>query len=346
MASDRALSLASTDTLFSADSTEFCPIPDHARFLACGTYQLTDERQKSNDAQVRKGKLYLFQVEPNATTTTNSLLQQKQVIETPAILDMKWSHALVNDRPVLGVADSIGGLQLYAIDNQQFKPDTHVQVTEDDTVLCLSLDWASRVGRSITPLIATSHSNGDLSLVKANETDWLVEHQWHAHDLEAWIVAFNYWNPHTLYSGADDATLKVWDTRTYQCTSTNRRQYMMGVTAMQSSPHNEHTLVTGSYDEHIHFWDTRNMRTPLSEVHTPGGGIWRLKWHPTRSDRLLSASMHAGAFVIDTENSQVVKSFLDHRSMAYGADWSFQQPDLVASCSFYDHIMHIWDGAT
>ncbi|KAG2227323.1 hypothetical protein INT45_004278 [Circinella minor] len=348
MSDNRALSLVSYDTQYSADSTEFCPFSSHSQFLACGTYQLTDEKRQDNDSQVRKGKLYLFQVEnTNSNGKSSPLLQQQQIIETPAILDMKWSHALVKDRPVLGVADSIGGVQLYALNNeqQQLEPYTHVQVTEDDSVLCLSLDWASRVNRNIPHLIATSHSNGDLSLIQAGESEWFVEHQWNAHDLEAWIVGFNYWDTNILYSGADDATLKVWDTRTYQCTSTNRRQYMMGVTAIQSSPHSEHTLATGSYDENIHLWDTRNMRMPLSEIHTPGGGIWRLKWHPTRSDRLLSASMHAGAFVIDTENSQVVKSFLDHESMAYGADWSFQHSDLVASCSFYDHIMHLWDGS-
>jgi diphthamide biosynthesis protein 7 len=55
--------------------------------------------------------------------------------------------------------------------------------------------------------------------------------------------------------------------------------------------------------------------------------------------------MHAGAFVVDMDDqceATLATSFLDHTSMAYGADWSFSEPDLVASCSFYDHIMHLW----
>jgi diphthamide biosynthesis protein 7 len=127
----------------------------------------------------------------------------------------------------------------------------------------------------------------------------------------------------------------------------------MGVTAIQSSPHIEHVLATGSYDERFRIWDTRSMRTPLTEVET-GGGIWRIKWHPTRKDTLLSASMHAGAFVInmngglidgsdETLKCTITDEFLDHKSMAYGGDWQYgTDQDLIATCSFYDHILHLW----
>ncbi|KAF7724764.1 Diphthine methyltransferase [Apophysomyces ossiformis] len=328
----QAASIASFDTVYSADSTEFCPFRDHAQYLACGTYQLTDETK--DNARIRKGKLYLFQVEPE----TSAPLVQKQVVETPAILDMKWSHALIRGQQVLGVADSVGGLSLYALqhDDHLLHRVEHIQVSEPD-ILCLSLDWSGRVDQTKT--VVTSHSNGDLSLVQATDAgQWTVLDSWQAHELEAWIAAFDYHDTRTIFSGADDGFLKRWDTRTQ--TQTFAKRHMMGVTTIQSSPH-DHLLATGSYDEHISVWDTRSMRKPLHDIHTEGGGIWRLKWHPTDPSKLLSASMHAGAFVVDTKEGSIVKSFLDHESMAYGADWSFAS-DLIASCSFYDHIMHLW----
>jgi diphthamide biosynthesis protein 7 len=332
----RAESIASFDTVYSADSTEFCPFQDHANYLAVGTYQLTDEQQKQ--VRVRKGKTYLFDV--------TQPLVPKQVIETPAVLDMKWSHTLINDKQVLGIVDSIGGFHMYGFNqDDQLEELEKVQATDDATVLCLSLDWASRVNKS-DKRVVTSHSNGDINILGPTESGYAIEHQWHAHDLEAWITAFDYWNTNVVYSGADDGLFKGWDTRTQQTTFVYKR-HMMGVTTMQSNPHQEHVLATGSYDEHVYFWDTRSMRAPVNSVQTPGGGIWRLKWHPTRATRLLSASMHAGAFVLDMNEQcsdvNISTEFLDHTSMAYGADWSYASPDLVASCSFYDHILHLWN---
>lgn len=332
----QAASIASFDTGYSADSTEFCPFADRAQYLAVGTYQLTDEQQEN--VRIRKGKTYLFDV--------NQPLVPKQIIETPAVLDMKWSHSLINDKQVLGIADSIGGFHLYGFnDDDILEQIDHMQATEDPSVLCLSLDWASRLNKS-DKRVVTSHSNGDINILMPGEGGgYEIEEQWHGHDLEAWIAAFDYWNTNVVYSGADDGLFKGWDIRTAGVPTFTYKRHMMGVTTMQSNPNKEHMLATGSYDETIYFWDTRSMRAPLNTFQTPGGGIWRLKWHPTLENRLLSASMHAGAFVIDINEqaeATLKTSFLDHESMAYGADWSFADPDLVASCSFYDHIMHLW----
>lgn len=331
----RACSLASFDTDYSADSVEFCPLTDYNQYLTVGTYQLTDEQQ--DNVRVRKGKVYLFDLSQQQIDTP------KQVIETAAILDMKWSHSLVNEQPVLGIVNSIGGFYLYGFNNESLAKVDHVQVTEDQSILCLSLDWAGR--RHDDKRVATSHSNGDISILAPTETNYAIQEQWHAHDLETWIVAFDYWNTNVLYSGADDGLFKGWDTRSCTPTFTYKR-HTMGITTMQSSPHQEYLLATGSYDETIYFWDTRSMRTPVNDVQTPGGGIWRLKWHPHCPNKLLSASMHAGAFVLDVDTSQydasISTSFLDHTSMVYGADWSYRDSDLVATCSFYDHVLHLW----
>lgn len=45
--------------------------------------------------------------------------------------------------------------------------------------------------------IVVSDSLGEISLVKQNT---IVE-KWKAHDYEAWIAAFNYWNPNVIWSG-------------------------------------------------------------------------------------------------------------------------------------------------
>lgn len=87
-----------------------------------------------------------------------------------------------------------------------------------------------------------------------------------------------------------------------------------------------------------------------------------MKWHPTNPSRLLIAAMHNGFSVVDFDGISVTpsedgklspgegelkKRFEGHDSLAYGVDWSdggqtSSSEDIVASCSFYDHAMHVW----
>lgn len=99
----------------------------------------------------------------------------------------------------------------------------------------------------------------------------------------------------------------------------------------------------------------RRPLTPLTEVNV-GGGAWRVKWHPSSSRKgdLLVACMHDGFKVIhfntdedETRRGEVVKRFDSHKSLAYGADWSFRPQNdetLIGTCSFYDHAFHLWSG--
>ena len=97
------------------------------------------------------------------------------------------------------------------------------------------------------------------------------------------------------------------------------------------------------------------MLSRATETLEVGGGAWRVKWHPSPSRKhdLLVACMHDGCKVIHTRGllegeSQVLQRHDRHESMAYGVDWSFGEIEstktLVASCSFYDHALHLWEG--
>eukprot|EP00042_Codosiga_hollandica_P037487 m.295448 g.295448 ORF g.295448 m.295448 type:complete len:247 (-) comp55152_c0_seq1:68-808(-) len=153
--------------------------------------------------------------------------------------------------------------------------------------------------------------------------------------------------PMLYRAGGDDCKFRGWDLRA-DCSSPTftSRRHSVGVCTIQSHHAREHILVTGSYDEHVLLWDERTLKSPLKDMHV-GGGVWRLKWHPSEANLLLTATMHNGFHVLDvdaTPGEEIRAHYQGHSSLAYGADWSRtpKTPHTVATCSFYDHALHLW----
>ncbi|KAI0068187.1 WD-40 repeat-containing protein [Artomyces pyxidatus] len=367
------------DTVWPADSVEFCPHPDATNIFACGTYMLetpdighADDDDAPNPVvsgakgQIRKGKCLIFEV---ASGGDGSIFSQVQDTPLPAVLDMKWCHTSRSRSPLLGVADAEGNITLHEWDiNQKCLNQTSIISCAPSDVLSLSLDWSNR--RSPTSTLASlvvSLSNGELALLQPDTTNGLsVTDTWAAHDYEPWIAAWDYWDTSIIYSGGDDLKMKAWDIRQgFDKPFTVNRRFDAGVTTIQSHPNVEHILAVGSYDNTVRIYDNRKLLTPLTQADV-GGGAWRVKWHPSpsRADHLLVASMHDGFKVLQFQNVwdkadgalaseeswKVVQRFDKHESLAYGVDWSHaegqgeQAETLIASASFYDHALHLWKG--
>jgi diphthamide biosynthesis protein 7 len=79
--------------------------------------------------------------------------------------------------------------------------------------------------------------------------------------------------------------------------------------------------------------------------HHAEGGVWRLKWHPTDPSLLLAACMHHGFRVLQKDAQgtwSIVEEDHVHQSLAYGADWVYEQDQLyIGTCSFYDKLYRI-----
>ncbi|XP_065819152.1 diphthine methyltransferase isoform X1 [Labrus bergylta] len=331
------------DTELSADTVEWCPVSPDQHILACGTYQLHKGTGGEDAGTSRTGRLYLFEFRREGLVRPP--LTELQRMDTAAILDMKWCHVPLSGEAVLGMAVASGELQLYSLSKSQeggrsLRSLSSLEVGAER--LALSLDWSTgRMDSSSDVRVVCSDSAGCVSVLEPAEGGLTALSHWKAHEFEAWISAFSYWDTQLVYSGGDDCKLKGWDLRAGpSCPTFTSKRHSMGVCSIHSNPHQEHILATGSYDELILLWDERNMRQPLSESPT-GGGVWRLKWHPIHQHLLLAACMHNDFHILHCRQAlegsggpcPIIASYILHNSLAYGADWSRLSLEEPAPCS-------------
>ncbi|KOB70527.1 putative WD40 repeat domain 85, partial [Operophtera brumata] len=268
------------ETGYSADSAEWCPVEPYRRLLVVGTYQL----------------------EEHADENTKEL-SPIQTIETAGVLDQKWCYHKIHDRPILAAVTSVGTIQFYQLldEDGTLSLKLWLEHAIGQDVLALSLDWSTNKTYSEEPGLVVSDSSGSVTVLKVAEGLEEVG-RWKTHGFEAWIAAFNYWNTDVFYSGGDDCLFKSYDTRVPDALVATNRSHEAGVTAVR-----------------IRTWDTRKLKSCVTETDV-GGGVWRLKWHPTRSDLVVAACMYGGFRLLRRDS--VVAEYREHESIAYGADWS------------------------
>lgn len=176
--------LKTFDTVYSADSVEWCPLEGYQNYFVVGTYQLqeNEKESKASSSTIRKGKIYLF-----CYQEANNELKLCDTIETDAILDQKW----FND--YLIATTSVGTVQIYKLNGKQLELMNEFLLVEGETDnLALSVDVDSQKRTLI------SDSKGRITLANINGT---IQRQWLAHDYEAWTCSFDFWNENVVYSG-------------------------------------------------------------------------------------------------------------------------------------------------
>ncbi|KAJ2723396.1 hypothetical protein GGI07_002671 [Coemansia sp. Benny D115] len=394
-------SLATFDPVLCSDSLEFYPFGDsgHDQRFLIGTYELLktgnkedggsdasageqpEEKEVTSQDAKRIGRIYVCDAVDSPDGSSSMQIVERQRIETSAVFDIKWSYNRVAEKELVGVATADGHLSVYSANKESDSEFLSLlSSTASDgaaeSSMCCSLDWSNRLEPGSTPRVATSQSDGEVRVYELGDSGVNMLAQWQAHNAEAWITSFDYWNTSILFSGGDDSRLKAWDLRQdLECAQPlfNLRRHQAGVCSIHPNFHRQHMLATGGYDDTVMVWDTRSMRRPLAE-HNVGGGVWRLKWHPTEPTQLLVGAMYNGFHILDVSvagDSSLVSasdakptsmpplpeaaavgvetqvSFMAHESIAYGADWCQTHRDsskgwLVGTCSFYDHAVHLW----
>lgn len=163
----------------SSSSTAAVPTPDND-----AEDDPEDAPQSSSPAYTRRGTCSLYSVSSSLDADGKVDCEKEDMIETPAILDMKWSLTRTGDgvRRKLGVANAKGEITLHRL--QQSSSGTKLESMgkldfNNHNALCLSLDFSDRKGgypggydesnlNSDTSLIV-SQSDGSLAYLSSLE---------------------------------------------------------------------------------------------------------------------------------------------------------------------------------
>lgn len=93
----------SYDTVYPADTVEWCPISDYNYIFACGTYKL-DEVTNS-----KTGTINLF------VLSYQNKIQLIQSVPEDAVLDLKWNPYIVSGKILLAAALSGNHVSVYSL---------------------------------------------------------------------------------------------------------------------------------------------------------------------------------------------------------------------------------------
>ena len=273
---------------------------------------------------------------------------------------------------------SLQPLDIYSDAEHMWGSDERILVVDESTI-CLSVDWSNQMIADSDPLVAVSLSNGQMSICGHRDGSLEVLQKWNAHTLpyttipaEVWITSFDPQDKNTVFSGGDDGIMKLWDLR-LQGTSSRPvatcSEFEAGVTSMCWNKGDPSYITVGSYDGHVRLFDKRNIGHAVSDYDVQNNaGIWRIKYkHNTNyyvdgaasatsgtKNELLLAAMRAGFIVMNYDadrrfNERVVYLEQGTESLAYGVDYVYKKGSdvdrlegYVGSCSFYNHLMHVW----
>jgi len=342
--------------------------------LMIGCYELNEETRE------RKGQLRLYSCGKEGSLFSNDetsgaphLSEPVFVCECPGVLDGKWiTFGRDNDQKhFFASATAKGCVDVHILrkfgSGGEIKIENVISGNQDSNTICLALDYIS-TQQSFSSQILSSYSNGEIAIadfcINAEKIGFEERVRFNAHKLfgcasEVWSCS--YFSTNTILTGADDCKLKGWDLRATSSPTfvIGESEHHAGVTCISKHPRKENIFASGSYDEGLRIWDIRRLGTkgsePLLKLDSVGGGVWRIKWHPEDENKMLVAAMHGGCRILrinewsheEQATLEVVNSFTEHKSMAYGADWIESKSDKksiyqASSCSFYDQKAYIW----
>lgn len=303
-----------------------------------GTYTLTDATSTTTASRIGGLHPVVISRKFHSDNPTFSLSTQSS-LSTPGVFDVIADPphpSSSSDSPTLFAACADNALLCVPPDHT-----TPLSITPPD---CQSSTLTLSVHVTRDRLVS-GDSNG-LVVVRDRDAAFTSTMSRVVHMAETWSVCTLH--DGTILSGGDDGILAATDIRTSTPVWRVRDAHgTVGVTCVTQNTRG--MLWTGGYDDMVRVWDVRAMNKPICQT-AVGGGVWRIRFHPSRPGLVLIAAMYDGCKILreTSDNVDMLAQFREHESIAYGAEWmpALEQThglDAIAlTASFYDRAIFLW----
>jgi len=248
----------------------------------------------------------------------------------------KWLTQSGNSCAVwLGAKDELiascndeGQVQIWSITKQkQADKPLKIMVEHDDVVTSLSVN-----GFDKETLLSASW---DMSIKLLPPRSPNSSQTFFGHTGLIWDVEWNHKAKDIFASGSQDGTIKVWDQRQRECTSTFQpSQVQSTVYSLSWSYFNEYSLACGSEDSIFRIFDTRNSSKPTFESVTHKGPIKKVKQSPHVENVIAITCTDGKVLFYNTSSNVLLRKFEEHKDYVRGIGWSSTTKGLVSSGSW------------
>ena len=237
------------------------------------------------------------------------------------------SVAFSPNQDLLAMGDSIGGIRLFQLNDEQ----PYAQLKGHDTGTITGVSF-SRDGK----FLASSSMDSTVRLWDIQTGNCLKtlrgKEQWF------WAVAFSP-DGQTVASGGDDNTIRVWNLHTEECQVLEGHTAWVWAIAFHPK---ENLLASGSFDNTIRLWNTLT-----GDCHQALNGhddsVLTVNFYPD-GETLVSASADNTIKVWDVQTGDCLNTLTGHTQEVYSTAFS-DDGQILASGSF-DRTAKLWDAQT
>ncbi|XP_013785555.1 GATOR complex protein WDR24-like isoform X1 [Limulus polyphemus] len=232
--------------------------------------------------------------------------------------------------------------KIFNIEEEEFVERLNLRVGKN---LNLNFSCADVVWNPVEDnILATAATNGAVVTWNINKTSRSKQDMvFQDHKRSVNKVCFHTIEPHILLSGSQDGTMKCFDLRKKEASSTFY-SLSESVRDVKFSPHHYFLFAAVQENGNVQIWDMRRTDRYEKQFTAHTGPVFTCDWHPEERRWLATGGRDKTIKIWDLSMKPMVEHCIQTIASVARIKWRPQQKFHIASCSLViDFTINVWD---